>query len=119
VSGNTIKSVADAVAGVSKVAYELIHKKKRDLIAAEYRAAERDMQDFCRAVLQRDGGRCSLLIHGLRHDGPLPKLTAREVSQLQQIIPGIDGATLARLYILGREGDFAARVRDILLTEEK
>lgn len=113
-----VSSVAEAVASLrlGDIAYELLHKDQRELIDDAVKQCAADEQVFTEAVLRGDAGTCNLLIGGLRHDGPAPLLTAGQLDRLAEIRPQLDGGTLVRLYCLGREGDLAVRVREILST---
>jgi hypothetical protein len=115
-----VSSVADFLASlrIGDIAYDLLHKDQRELIDAEVKQCQADEQAFAEAVLRGDPGTCNLLIDGLRHDGPSPLLTVGEADRLREIVPAIDGATLLRLYALGREGDLAVRVSQIIQTAD-
>ncbi len=115
-----VSSVSQAVASLrlGDIVFELLHKDQRELIDSAVKQCQADEQVFAEAVLRGDAGTCNLLIDGLRHDGPAPLLTAGQADQLRAVIPNIDGATLLRLYCLGREGDLAVRVREIVQTAD-
>jgi hypothetical protein len=86
--------------------------------AREWRDCKKDMQDFADAVLAGNGAHCTLLIGGLRHDGPAaPELTSSGVDRLRGAVLSIDGGTLLRLYCLSREGDAAASIADFVKSE--
>lgn len=91
-----------------------LHPSAADEINAATKDAQKDMQLFVSAVLAGNGPACDLLIGGLRNLGPLPELTAGDLSALQAVVPSIDGGTLVRLYVLGRQGNLAERVGEIL-----
>lgn len=115
-----VSSIADALASlrIGDITYDLLHKDQRELIDAAIKQCQADEQVFAESVLRGDAGTCNLLLDGLRHDGPAPLLTSGQADQLRDITPKIDGATLLRLYCLGREGDLAVRVREILQTAD-
>ncbi len=108
-----LSAIAEAVTALCDIYLAHLNPSQQTRINTAYNDARSDMQSFCQALLRGDVGTCNLLINGLRSAGPLPELTPGEITHLERVIPGIDGATLANLYCRAREGDFATRVNQI------
>jgi hypothetical protein len=108
-----VGQVAAAVTVAGQIALEILRPDQRKLIADAERAAQRDCNDFARALLNRDAGACNLLLHGLQHT-VAASLTATECERLRAVSPTVSGLDLLGLYQRARAADLAATVSAIV-----
>lgn len=108
-----ITEIASASAELFKLINSAANKSQVERIDEAKAHADRDVETFKQAVLDRSLERLNLQLGGLQH-GILVRLTEAESRELGAVRPEIDGATLLALYARGRAADLAAECGEIV-----
>lgn len=119
-----ITPVAEAVSGLAKVAYELLHKTQRELIDEAFAQSRIDTKKFLRALLDMVDGqpdapaRLQLMLDGLVRLVPVD-ISPADMERLSILPVGnrLDLYDLLGLYAIGRGAAFSQRVNQILQTQ--
>lgn len=110
-----VTEIASAVEAVAKVAYEILHKDKQDLIDAAYKDAKRDVNEAKKLLLEDDFISFDLLCNGLLLTIPVD-LSPTEYQQLKNSVVNdrITKKDLLAYYEAGRGAALAARICQIV-----
>lgn len=111
-----INEIADAVAAISKVAYEMLHKTQRQLIDDAYQDAQADVTHFKQTLLENNSTGSQLLLDGLMY-GIRAHITSSEYQQLNNTSLNLNAYSLLGLYCRARGAEFAQRICQIVQTE--
>jgi hypothetical protein len=114
-----VTEIASAVEAVAKVAYEVLHKDKQNLIDEAYAEAKADVKQAKDVLLANDYVSFDLLSNGLLLTIPVD-LSATEYQLLKECVVNdrITKKDLLAYYEAGRGASLAARICEIVQYKE-